>query len=376
MHRFAILALLLLPLAASADDASERDRRARAALALSKAESVAVAPAPRAALPKCYAKGHKEACADTLPLVVFVGCDLHPVEGAVVAKWDSYPGVKSPAVVVGYPVGDRIVQDSVIACPAQAGELKRAVKSAAGKSADVQPMPSQKIAPVPLDWTKISADVPAKAACACGDSCPCDICYCALRKPTVPCPDACPANAATSGDGLGEVNAKRAARGLKPYIRDEGLTAAARGAAEYRAARLMFGHTANDFQFLPAGFSADAAGCAAYPPAYGWMSCAIYDNYSHAGAVWVMGSDGKRYCHLFVRNGGPAPVGVQSVPAVEVSPVFVSAPTTPAGGWQLAPGYSTATHDLYRLWDGSTWRQEWRAKGSVFAAPYCPPGQS
>src|SRR5262245_6491531 len=33
---------------------------------------------------------------------------------------------------------------------------------------------------------------------------------------------------AGAGDGLDEVNAKRAARGLRPFIRDEGLTQAAR----------------------------------------------------------------------------------------------------------------------------------------------------
>src|SRR5438874_4739618 len=35
----------------------------------------------------------------------------------------------------------------------------------------------------------------------------------------------------SDGDGLGEVNAKRAARGLRPFVRDEGLTQAARACA-------------------------------------------------------------------------------------------------------------------------------------------------
>ncbi len=36
-----------------------------------------------------------------------------------------------------------------------------------------------------------------------------------------------------------------------------------------------------------------------------------------------------------------------------------------AGGWQRAPEYTTATHDLYRLWDGRQWHQEWRGKSAL-----------
>jgi hypothetical protein len=109
-------------------------------------------------------------------------------------------------------------------------------------------------------------------------------------------------DAATSAfDGLDEVNAKRAARGLRPFIRDEGLTQAARATAAYRAAYGLFGHTSNDFGFIPAGSSAASAGCAAYPAEYGWMSCCTYDNYTYGGAAYVTGRDGRRYMHLFVR---------------------------------------------------------------------------
>jgi uncharacterized protein YkwD len=102
-------------------------------------------------------------------------------------------------------------------------------------------------------------------------------------------------------DGLDEVNAKRAARGLPPFIRDEALTQAARACAAFRASYGLFGHTSNDFAFVPAGSSASSTGCAAYPASYGWMSCCTYDGYTYAGAAWVAGSDGKRYMHLFVR---------------------------------------------------------------------------
>ncbi len=104
-----------------------------------------------------------------------------------------------------------------------------------------------------------------------------------------------------SGDGLDEVNAKRVARGLPPFLRDDSLTHAAQACAAFRAQHGLFGHTSNDFAFLPAGAWANAAGCAAYPASYGWMSCCVYDNYTYAGAAWVMGADGRRYMHLFVR---------------------------------------------------------------------------
>lgn len=109
------------------------------------------------------------------------------------------------------------------------------------------------------------------------------------------------AKSAQASDALDAVNAKRAGRGLAPYLRDEGLTAAAQSCAEHRASRRLFGHTSNDFQFLPPGASASAAGCAAYPAEYGWMSCCVYDSYRYAGAASVVGPDGRTYHHIFVR---------------------------------------------------------------------------
>ena len=71
--------------------------------------------------------------------------------------------------------------------------------------------------------------------------------------------------------------------------------------ASARAQQGLFGHTANDFAFVPPGSSASSAGCAAYPASYGWMSCCTYEGYTYGGAAWVTGRDGRRYMHLFVR---------------------------------------------------------------------------
>ena len=102
-------------------------------------------------------------------------------------------------------------------------------------------------------------------------------------------------------NALAEVNAARAARGLKPFIKDADLTDGAINVADFRAARLIAGHTSNDFAGLPVGCTASAAGCAAWDPSWGWGACCTYDNYTNAGAAWATGRDGRRYMQLFVR---------------------------------------------------------------------------
>lgn len=105
-------------------------------------------------------------------------------------------------------------------------------------------------------------------------------------------------------DALAEVNAARAARGLKPFLPDPLLTQAAYAAATYRAANLINGHVPGirgDFQFLPKGADSHTAGCGGLEPSWGWGACGTYGDYTHAGAAWVMGRDGKRYMHQFLR---------------------------------------------------------------------------
>lgn len=99
-------------------------------------------------------------------------------------------------------------------------------------------------------------------------------------------------------DALEEVNRQRAERGLRPYLRDEGLMDAACRCSAYRAANRISGHT-DDFAFVPSGTSATCAGCAAWASGFG--ACAIFDNYTYCGAAYTVGSDGLKYCHCFYR---------------------------------------------------------------------------
>ncbi len=104
-----------------------------------------------------------------------------------------------------------------------------------------------------------------------------------------------------SDDGLAEVNAARTKRGLRPFLPDPLLYQAARTCAKIRSTNRIEGHLSNDFAHLPSGSSATSAGCGALEPSWGWGTCCTYDNYTYAGAAWLMGADGKRYMHLFVR---------------------------------------------------------------------------
>lgn len=102
-------------------------------------------------------------------------------------------------------------------------------------------------------------------------------------------------------DALREVNAARMKRGLRPFIYDPELARAAAGCADWRATRLIEGHTVNDFAAVPEGTHAQASGCAAWHPRLGWGACDTYSNYTYAGAALTYGRDGRRYMHAFFR---------------------------------------------------------------------------
>ena len=152
------------------------------------------------------------------------------------------------------------------------------------------------------------------------------------EKPTAEKPQvfkAAPSASEGSDDALDEVNAYRAKRGLTPFKHDALLTQAALACAKLRAASHIHGHLASDFDHLPPGAHADAAGCGALEDSWGWGTCCMDDNYSTAGAAWVRGSDGRRYMHLFVRN--------ESSPAAQskstsVAPVQYSGETVCTSG--------------------------------------------
>lgn len=117
-----------------------------------------------------------------------------------------------------------------------------------------------------------------------------------------PAPVASTKSLTGSDDALDEVNAERAKRGLRPFINDPLLNKAAQAAARQRAARHIHGHLPeSDFSYLPDGGRASSAGCGALEPSWGWGTCCTYDSYTYCGAAWVMGDDGRRYMHVFVR---------------------------------------------------------------------------
>lgn len=216
-------------------------------VALSVAMTARAEPSPN---PTPYPAAYAASLADRQPLLVFVGQPAREVAGMRSITVDSFPEATGPCVVVGVVRGTELLRQDLTGT-ATATDIQTAVTSLANP----QPTTSR--------YT--------------------------------------PAASASSPDALDEVNATRAARGLRPYARDPYLTMAAQGAAEFRAARMIEGHTSNDFGFVPAGGYATSAGCAAWEPGFGWGSCCTYDGYTYAGAAYAYGRDGRRYMHLFVR---------------------------------------------------------------------------
>jgi hypothetical protein len=184
-----------------------------------------------------YPAAYAATLKDRVPLLVFVGQPAREVSGARSISVPTFPNATAPCVVAGIVREEGLVRKDLAGTPA-------------------------------------TPDIQA-----------------AITTPSSP----------GSAEALDEVNATRAARGLRPYIRDDSLTSAAAACAEFRAARLIAGHTGNDFAALPPGAIATSAGCAAWEPGFGWGACCTYDGYTYAGAAYAIGRDGRRYMHLFVR---------------------------------------------------------------------------
>jgi hypothetical protein len=196
---------------------------------------------PAAPKAESYAEARQIALNERMPLVVFVGEAKRKIPGTVEVsvRASAFDEYPDNCVIVSYPTGQ---WRATLAADATDAEIDRAAKG---------------------------------------------------EQPALTVP--------RSVDALDMVNQQRAQRGLRPYLRDDGLMTAARAAAEYRSARWMFGHTSNDFGFLPNGTSAACAGCAGNEPSWGFMACALYENWTYCGAAYVMGSDGRMYCHAYYR---------------------------------------------------------------------------
>ena len=108
-------------------------------------------------------------------------------------------------------------------------------------------------------------------------------------------------------DFLDAVNAQRARRGLRPFIRCPGLTRAAKKCAKIKARYCISGHLPggmSDFSCIEDGTlcaatGADGSKIAANDP--NWFTCCMDDNYTFAGASAAIGPDGCKYMSLFVR---------------------------------------------------------------------------
>ena len=102
-------------------------------------------------------------------------------------------------------------------------------------------------------------------------------------------------------DAMDELNAQRTRRGLRPFIKDLGLTLAAEKVAAYRAANHVMLHTRNDFSFVPQGSRASVAG-AGYGTSNQFLTCFCdSSNYQYAGAAYAYDDSGNRLMHLYAR---------------------------------------------------------------------------
>lgn len=170
-------------IASASDKQTQRDRDAKAALALAlaaKKSATSVAPRPHDAGGLIsYSLGYEKVVAEQKPLVVFVSCQGHKVDGAVVSFAKKLDGVDKPSVVVGYPQGQKIFIDSTIDCHVAPEAINKAVAKAS-KKIDVPPGKCGQVAPKPADW-KVSADdlavmLTTALVGVVGDDCPNGIC--------------------------------------------------------------------------------------------------------------------------------------------------------------------------------------------------------
>lgn len=193
MRSFLTSLALLLTVASVASSAADdpqtqRDRDAKAALALAAAvkRTTVTAPAPHeVGAPVSYPVGYEKSLSTQMPLVVFVGCKGHRVEGAIACEVKGlreFKDVTGPAVVVGYPQGKSLFIDSTMPCPVAPAILKKAV-DAASKKIDAPVGKDTKQAPVPKDWRVSAEDVAVLLTLLVGGDCPGGTCAVASSSP-------------------------------------------------------------------------------------------------------------------------------------------------------------------------------------------------
>ena len=117
-----------------------------------------------------------------------------------------------------------------------------------------------------------------------------------------------------SAAAIDEVNLFRKTHGLRPFEHDPALTTFAQHKAEYRAARMLKnGHQGPQ---NPAGTT---EGTAEAIPMWGWLSCAMEEDWKYAGAGVAIGGDGERYMVLVVREGSGAALRGRSLRPVSTA---------------------------------------------------------
>jgi hypothetical protein len=157
------LILTLAPVATfAADTKSDRERKVKVALAMNAKPSAQlptstetfIAPVPREVTPTkklTYFDGHAKAALDSLPLVIFVGCDLdYNTKNAILTKVDYFGDYSKPSVLIGYSAGNRLFVDKQLTGVITKEDVDKAVRDVSKKMLEnpVQNMP----APASLNW--------------------------------------------------------------------------------------------------------------------------------------------------------------------------------------------------------------------------------
>ena len=192
------LIVLLIPFTYGfADEKADRERKVRIAIALSGKPASAVtkpavnpfvAPFPREAKPQeklPYFDGYAKAHLESLPLVIFIGCDReYKTDSAILAKVEAFGSYANPSILIGYPQGNRLYIDKQLESKATNKELETAIINVSKKMVE-NPVKQMQSAPQPLNW-QINAGQQKCTTCV-NCNCPNGVCpSCPKSNPTTP----------------------------------------------------------------------------------------------------------------------------------------------------------------------------------------------